>query len=111
MDTFAPEREHSLVLQAATPCKNTRAFERSVLSLALALHGARLDTLARDGLIQARPMGDDFVSLQMRWHGNLVMEGDVLFVNDGVFYVEGCMQKGNRLALCGRPCKFLEQVA
>ena len=50
-DCFTTERKHSLVLQAAEPVRNTRSFERSVLSRALLMHLDDTKHLRQDAFI------------------------------------------------------------
>ena len=48
---FTTERKRSLVLQAAAPVRNTRSFERSVLSRALLMHLDDTNHLRQDAFI------------------------------------------------------------
>ena len=117
MDTFTCERKHSMVKEAADPVRNTRSFEKSLLSRALVLQASRFHTLRADGLIDAAPCDEleegALIAVCIRWHGTKIAEGDVLFLveTSEMFWVHGFAQIHGQLALLANACARVEQAA
>ena len=120
LDTFTPERHHSMAKEAAEPIDNTRRFERSVLSRFLLLQKDALLNWKMDGLVGSTVDWPDLASdlncdscvaaLRMRIAGTLFGKGDIVFAGDLAYRVESCICLGSCFCLIAEPLEFKERV-
>lgn len=121
IDAFVGERKHQGIKAAATPVCNTRAFERTVLFTAFARQVASMEEDFTDGLISAREcpelaslLGEspDMVRFApaCRWTGTKVRDGDLLLLDDLVYFSKGYIAVCDTVYVLGEPHEMLEQV-
>lgn len=121
IDEFVPERKNAMAKAAMTDVKNTRCFERSVLSRALILHRAQLQrTSFVNALGSEHPcpelahelgVGEAFIDVHVTIEGLHISHGDVVYAKDIVFYAVGFARVGSEFLMLAHPCVALEVVA
>lgn len=121
IDAFAGERKHQGIKSAATPVCNTKSFERTVLFTAFARQVASMEDDFTDGLNSARVCPElasllgrsqDMVRFApaCRWTGTMIRDGDLLLLDDLVFFSRGYIAIGDALYVLGEHHEMLEQV-
>jgi hypothetical protein len=114
MDTFACERHHRMVLDAAQDCATTPVFERTVLTISLIRHESCIAALRRDGLVQPQAWHDMGVGWSVApkaiWLGNAIAAGDMVRIGPDLVCVGGIAHMENTTYIIGRATLPLEEV-
>ena len=111
MDTFALERMHALLKEAASPVRNTRDFEESVMCRAWNLCKARFDNYQDDQLVQPMDCADCAIAIEMRLGGTLFGKGDIVFSGSGdVFRIVAAVQANAGFSFKCHLLQFVEKV-
>jgi len=106
IDAFVGERKHSTMKEIAFDLNNTRAFEKSLLSRAVARQAEVLRLPFADGLVSPKPCpelvdaaGRANVSTFLRWKGTRIAIGDCIRFNEQICIVRVCCELGDDLCL------------
>jgi hypothetical protein len=124
-DTFALERKHSMLKAAAEHTDNTRTFEKTILSRAIALHANQLKTAPLlDGLhnetlcpelAELLNVRQASVGQSLVFTGTRCGRGDLIFIGDRAAEVQYCcsvmIEDGIELALLVRFCTFQDLLS
>ena len=109
LDTFVLERKHKPVKQCAQHCKNTRVYERSVISRVIVDQMRKLQKLnVHDGLLGKAKESNlvtgsrCLIALGLRWCGAQCHEGDIVFVSGHPLEVHAGAEADGQVLLLGR---------
>jgi hypothetical protein len=119
LDTFVLERKHQPIKRCADHCKNTVAYERSVLSRVIVDQTRKLckydvgNGLAGKRVHNNRLFGrPSELASGLRWCGGQYQQGDVVIVNFGiVFEIQLCVASAGELEIVGRELQSVRDIS
>ena len=118
LDCFVHERKHQVVKDCATPTRNTRSYEKSVMASIVNATVHQLQRLRKEGFLSAETEHIElsvalgcpcFVAHRMRYNFVQFDTGDFIFVDEIPGIVEACARCGLEWALVFRRFEVIDR--